>query len=349
MVGQGDGSSGQDGFAVPTSGAPTAPIGLEQPPAHELPGPPTMAQVLASIEQNRQVHTLLLQQLVQNTNNNNNNHPSPSPEGRSRTKLEDFHRTRPPSFSAPVEPLDANDWLREVEGKLDVAQCNDAEKMLYAPSQLKGAAMDWWIGYKAMVPVGQESIWRQFKEEFRKAFIPGGLMEAKEDEFRALTQGNLSVMEFYRRFNALLRYAGNEFSNEARKVKWFRDRLNPELQWALSTNDIPDFKSLIDKELRAERTSIKMKQDNKRKWVEQKAARGSSSRPRYEPRPQTGWRPPAQAPHRQQAPTTQAQSQVFQSGNRGAQQLGNQNFDARGPCYNCGKHGHYSYKCTAPY
>ena len=160
-----------------------------------------------------------------------------------------------------------------MEGKLDVAQCNDAEKMLYAPSQLKGAAMDWWIGYKAMVPASQEIIWRQFKEEFRKAFIPDGLMEAKEDEFRALTQGNLSVMEFYRRFNALLRYAGNEFSNEARKVKWFRDRLNPELQWALSTHDIPDFRSLIDKALRAERTSIKMKQDNKRKWVEQKAAR----------------------------------------------------------------------------
>ena len=146
MVGQGDGSSGQDGFAVPTSGAPTAPIGLEQPPAHELPGPPTMAQVLASIEQNRQVHTLLLQQLVQNTNNNNNNHPSPSLEGRSKSKLEYFHRTRPPSFSAPVEPLDADDWLHEVEGKLDVDRCNDAEKLLYAPSQLKGGSyelVDW--------------------------------------------------------------------------------------------------------------------------------------------------------------------------------------------------------------
>ena len=241
----GDGSSGQGGFTVSTSGVSTEPTSPEQPPVHNLPGPPMMAQVLASIEQNRQVHTLLLEQLVQNTSNNNhnNNHSSPFQEGRSRLKFDDFHRTRPTSFSAPVEPLDADDWLREVEGKLDVAQCNDAEKMLYAPSQLKGAAMDWWIGYKAMVPAGQEIIWRQFKEEFRKAFIPDGLMEAKEDEFRALTQGNLSVMEFYRRFNALLRYAGNEFSNEARKVKSFRDRLNPELQWALSTHDIPDFRS----------------------------------------------------------------------------------------------------------
>jgi len=131
-------------------------------------------------------------------------------------------------------------------------------------------------------------------------------METKEDEFCALMQGNLSVVEFYRRYNALLRYAGNELSDEARKIKWFRDRLSPELQWALSAHDIPTFKTLVDKALRAERTSIKMKQDNKRKWVEQKAARGSSSCPRYEPRPQTGWRPLAQAPHRPQAPATQA-------------------------------------------
>ena len=44
-----------------------------------------------------------------------------------RDRLGDFQRTKPPTFTHSVEPLDADDWLRNVHKKLQVVQCNDRE------------------------------------------------------------------------------------------------------------------------------------------------------------------------------------------------------------------------------
>jgi hypothetical protein len=37
-----------------------------------------------------------------------------------RDRLGDFQHTKPSSFSHDVEPMDANDWLKSVEKKLQV-------------------------------------------------------------------------------------------------------------------------------------------------------------------------------------------------------------------------------------
>jgi hypothetical protein len=36
--------------------------------------------------------------------------------------------------------MDAEDWLHAVERELRTAQCDDREKVLYGPRQLRGAA-----------------------------------------------------------------------------------------------------------------------------------------------------------------------------------------------------------------
>jgi hypothetical protein len=46
----------------------------------------------------------------------------------------------PPVFTHASEPIEADDWLRAVEKQLNIAQCNDLEKVLYASGQLQGAA-----------------------------------------------------------------------------------------------------------------------------------------------------------------------------------------------------------------
>jgi hypothetical protein len=35
-----------------------------------------------------------------------------------RDRLEDFQRTKPPTLSHSIEPMDADDWLKSVEKKL---------------------------------------------------------------------------------------------------------------------------------------------------------------------------------------------------------------------------------------
>ena len=48
----------------------------------------------------------------------------------------------PPTFSHASDPLEVDDWLRAVERQLDIAHCDDQEKVLFASSQLQGVAQD---------------------------------------------------------------------------------------------------------------------------------------------------------------------------------------------------------------
>jgi hypothetical protein len=53
----------------------------------------------------------------------------------------------PLTFSHAMEPIVADDWLKSVEKKLQVVQCNSHEKMLLASHQLSGPAANWWDAY----------------------------------------------------------------------------------------------------------------------------------------------------------------------------------------------------------
>jgi hypothetical protein len=56
-----------------------------------------------------------------------------------RDKRVEFKRGHPPVFAHSAEPMDTKDWLRIVERESHTAQCNDHEKVLYGPCQLRGS------------------------------------------------------------------------------------------------------------------------------------------------------------------------------------------------------------------
>jgi hypothetical protein len=58
-------------------------------------------------------------------------------------KRGEFMMGHPPTFSHTSDPLEADDWLRAVEQQLDIAQCDDHEKVRYASGQLQGTAQEW--------------------------------------------------------------------------------------------------------------------------------------------------------------------------------------------------------------
>jgi hypothetical protein len=43
--------------------------------------------------------------------------------------------------------MDADGWLKSMEKKLQVVQCNNPENVLLASHQLSGPAADWWDAY----------------------------------------------------------------------------------------------------------------------------------------------------------------------------------------------------------
>jgi hypothetical protein len=54
-----------------------------------------------------------------------NLHTQPQTPPPSRDRPGDFQCSKPLTFSQAVEPMDADDWLKSVEKKLQVVQCNN--------------------------------------------------------------------------------------------------------------------------------------------------------------------------------------------------------------------------------
>jgi hypothetical protein len=103
------------------------------------PPPPTIEQVLAMLAQMLQT----MQQTIVNMQAAQAQALPPLP----RDRLGDFQHTKPPTFSHAVEPMDADDWLKSIEKKLQVVQCNNHEKVMLASHQLSGPIADWWDAY----------------------------------------------------------------------------------------------------------------------------------------------------------------------------------------------------------
>ena len=95
------------------------------------------------------------------------------------------------TFSHTSDPLQADDWLRAVERQLDIAQCDDRERVLYTAGQLQGAALDWWESHR--VQDREAFTWIQFRERFRSHNVPVGVMKTKK-EFLALKQVNSDII-----------------------------------------------------------------------------------------------------------------------------------------------------------
>ena len=67
----------------------------------------------------------LLQALAQNQINQPAPAPAQAPAVPPQSKLGEFIGTRPLTFAGSVDPLEADDWLKNVEKKLILTQCND--------------------------------------------------------------------------------------------------------------------------------------------------------------------------------------------------------------------------------
>ena len=101
-------------------------------------------------------------------------------------KLTAFLRTKPPTFAGSSNPLEADDWLRVIERKLEPFECQDRDKVLLAAHQLTGTALAWWENYCAAAEDATTITWNEFVKEFHRYHIPAAIMKRKADAFRAL-------------------------------------------------------------------------------------------------------------------------------------------------------------------
>jgi hypothetical protein len=137
---------------------------------------------------------------------------------------------KPPTFSNSADPLQADDWLKSVEKMLNIAQCSDREKVLYASGRLAGPTADWWDAYCAALAAVDTITWAEFSTQLRNYHIPAGLMKIKRKEFLSLKQGSMSVSEYRDKFIQLSRYAPRDVEDDEQKQELFSGRFD----WTLA-------------------------------------------------------------------------------------------------------------------
>src|SRR3954465_8773549 len=146
----------------------------------EPPTPPSAAEILLEAERNRRDQTRLLELIEQNTARQRNVVVS----------IQDFILLKPPVFQCSSEPLEADDWLRSIERKLETAHVDPNDRVMFAVYFLEGASGEWWENYVAMQPDGHVVTWKQFRDAFRGYDITDEMMERNKEEFLNLSEGD---------------------------------------------------------------------------------------------------------------------------------------------------------------
>jgi hypothetical protein len=115
-----------------------------------------------------------------------NLHAQPLEPPSPRDRLGHFQCTKSPTFSHAMEPMDVDNWLKSIEKKLQVVQCNNHEKVMLASHQLSSPTADWWDAY-VEAHEEPESINRlEFRAAFRGHHVPQGVIKLKKKEFQNL-------------------------------------------------------------------------------------------------------------------------------------------------------------------
>jgi hypothetical protein len=309
------------------------------------PPPPGMEAFLTAQTQLLQQMAAAMANMQAQLNNDHQHQHQPPPRDRHR----EFMSHKPPTFSSSPDPLQADDWLKSVEKMLNISQCMDREKVLYASGRLTGPAADWWDAYCAAHAAADTITWAEFSTNFRSYHIPAGLMKIKRKEFLSLRQGGMSVSEYRDKFIQLSRYAPEEVVDDEKKQELFLEGLIGPLQYQLMTHSFPSFQKLLDKAIALEHKRVQLG-EMKRKAVTQGQS-GSSSRPRYTQPQSTPVRPgggqqsyqrhiqqsqPAtpQTPHTRQATPASTQPKAATPATPAAR-----------TCFKCGEAGHYANAC----
>src|SRR3954465_934020 len=133
---------------------------------------------------------------LQNQNHNNNQNQQHGVD------LQGFMRLSPPTFHHPEQPLEADDWRRDVTSQLESAGVNAINYVTFATYLLRGPAAQWWDTHKSSLAEGTVVTWNDFKAAFRARYVPQAIMNhirpSSATSFRAanllsLIRGNSST------------------------------------------------------------------------------------------------------------------------------------------------------------
>ena len=102
----------------------------------------------------------------------------PAPLVRAPEELYDrFRRMKAPEFEGSTNPIEADNWLIDLQVALNFLRLNDQEKVLCASYMLRKDARLWWETVQIRRDVTQMT-WEDFVEKFKEKYFNTEVMEA---------------------------------------------------------------------------------------------------------------------------------------------------------------------------
>src|SRR4051812_4278326 len=112
---------------------------------------------------------------------------------------------------------------------------DDDEPIRLASHQLDSEADQWWQDKKETVDLTGMT-WQGFKTLFLDKYFPPTEREKKEEEFRTLEQGNMTVDQYLAVFTRLTRYFPELVPIEEKKARKFQKRLRRDVRGRMASD-----------------------------------------------------------------------------------------------------------------
>ncbi|WVZ93518.1 hypothetical protein U9M48_039490 [Paspalum notatum var. saurae] len=309
----------------------TPPETSAQGAAHGAQFPPELAALVAQQGQ-------IIDMLVQEQQRRN-------PQEISYTE---FAALQPPIFTTATDPLDADDWLRIIESKFSLLpQLTEQQKARFAAQCLHGPSGAWCASFLAMQPAGHQVSWDEFRVAFRAHYLPPSLIELKQWEFRALQQGDITILEYVQDFIRLSQYSPEDVDTDPRRAARLLGGFDPTLLTHLGRH-YDSFTELVDVAIDMEQRLRQAHEDQQRKRLASTPPSGSSQQQRvvHHPLPHTYFidMPQQQEQHRR----TQQHPSPYDVPPYPPTSMPPATRGIGHPCTKCGKAGHTSRTCRTP-
>ena len=127
---------------------------------------------------------------------------------RLKPALERFMKRNPLVFEGIVDPVIVEEWVSMMEKIFEFLRIEDNEKVTCAAYMLRNNARIGWDVVKRTCDV-LAMTWTNFLVEFNSKYYGQAVTNIMVVEFTILQQGNMSVLEYVRRFDQLSCFTPN--------------------------------------------------------------------------------------------------------------------------------------------
>lgn len=168
-----------------------------------------------------------------------------------------FTNTRPSIFEGKNGPLEAMNWLDEMESCFLTCHCAPSDMSQFASTMFKSNALHWWKSVRATRGLANTTSlsWDEFKGLMSERYFSPLQMRILESEFLRLEQGSMTVEKYVETFIEKSRFAEHQVDTEKRKVDRFVDGLRRDLRRLVGMSKPKTFQEAVELATLAEKDS----------------------------------------------------------------------------------------------